>query len=97
MHPPYVNRCWERAGAVDTYQLLLQQDQQLRLLQSQVSEEQGGAMDEGAELMCDVSLDQRLQVQMLLEAQGRFQPCVETVRSTASVAVGTGVSSAAVR
>lgn len=28
---------------------------------------------------------------MLLEAQGKFQPCVETVRSTASVAVGTGV------
>ncbi|CAF90489.1 unnamed protein product, partial [Tetraodon nigroviridis] len=35
MLPPYVNRCWDQTGAVDTYQLLLQQDQQLRLLQSQ--------------------------------------------------------------
>lgn len=40
MHPPYVNRCWDQAGVMETYQLLLQQDQQLRLLQSQVSKEQ---------------------------------------------------------
>lgn len=32
----------------------------------------------------------RLQVQMLLEAQGRFQPPAGSLRSTASVAVGTG-------
>lgn len=32
-----------------------------------------------------------LQVQMLLEAQGKFQPSTERVRSTASIAVGTGV------
>eukprot|EP00066_Takifugu_rubripes_P027738 XP_011617004.1 PREDICTED: SCL-interrupting locus protein [Takifugu rubripes] len=66
MHPPPVNRCWDQTGALDTYQLLLQQDRQLRLLQSQV--------------------------QMLLEAQGKFQPSTESVRSTASIAVGTGAS-----
>ncbi|TNM88083.1 hypothetical protein fugu_006304 [Takifugu bimaculatus] len=66
MHPPSVNRCWDQMGALDTYQLLLQQDRQLRLLQSQV--------------------------QMLLEAQGKFQPSTESVRSTASIAVGTGAS-----
>lgn len=52
MHPPYVNGCWERTGAIDAYQLLLQQDQQLRLLQAQVSpitSKTGALMCEGQE------------------------------------------------
>ncbi|KAK2908247.1 SCL-interrupting locus protein homolog isoform X1 [Channa argus] len=79
-YPPWVprpscaNHCCNQTGAVvpsDTYQLLLHQDRQLRLLQAQV--------------------------QMLLEAQGKFQSSSrqvddQTPRTTASIAVGTGAS-----
>ncbi|XP_040040003.2 SCL-interrupting locus protein homolog isoform X2 [Gasterosteus aculeatus] len=72
--PACVSQCCDQLEGVvpsDTYQLLLHQDRQLRLLQAQV--------------------------QMLLEAQARPQPSVgqvevQTPRSTASIAVGTGAS-----